>query len=117
MKIVLSNGLFDHLNHGHIAHLFAAKALGDILIVAVTADDHAETKPLYLEQDRAALVRALSCVDHVMVVTGLLDALKICRPHILAQGREYQYTGLGEVYAVYCQMHGVEIAFTDTPKE
>ena len=117
MKIVLSNGLFDHLNHGHIAHLFAAKALGDILIVAVTADDHAETKPLYLEQDRAALVRAISCVDHVMVVTGLLDALRICRPHVLAKGKDYQKTGLEDTYDAYCHRHGIEILFTDTPKE
>ena len=34
-KIVFANGCFELLHVGHLRYLFAAKALGDILVVAV----------------------------------------------------------------------------------
>ena len=38
-RIVFTNGCFDFLHRGHITYLSHAKALGDILIVAVNSDD------------------------------------------------------------------------------
>lgn len=37
MKIVLAHGCFDIFHYGHLMHLKAAKALGDYLVVSVTA--------------------------------------------------------------------------------
>ena len=37
-RIVLANGCFDVLHVGHIRYLRGAKALGDILVVAVNGD-------------------------------------------------------------------------------
>ena len=39
MKKVITYGTFDLLHYGHINLLQRAKALGDYLIVGVTADD------------------------------------------------------------------------------
>ena len=38
MKKVITYGTYDLLHHGHVALLKRAKALGDYLIVGVTAD-------------------------------------------------------------------------------
>ena len=37
-KIVLAGGVFDIIHPGHIHTLNAAKALGDILVVAIATD-------------------------------------------------------------------------------
>ncbi|WP_423880855.1 adenylyltransferase/cytidyltransferase family protein, partial [Bradyrhizobium sp.] len=39
-KIVLCHGVFDLLHVGHIRHLRAAKAFGDILVVTITDDPY-----------------------------------------------------------------------------
>ncbi len=38
-KIVFANGCFELIHVGHLRYLFAAKALADILIVAVNTDE------------------------------------------------------------------------------
>ena len=38
-KIVQCHGCFDLLHIGHIRHLQAARAMGDVLVVTVTADE------------------------------------------------------------------------------
>ena len=37
-KVVLANGCFDILHVGHLRYLEAARALGDVLVVAVNSD-------------------------------------------------------------------------------
>ena len=44
MTTVLCHGHFDVLHPGHIAHLNAARRMGDTLIVSITGDDYV-TKP------------------------------------------------------------------------
>ena len=41
-KIVLAGGVFDIIHPGHIHTLNAAKALGDVLVVAIATDRTAE---------------------------------------------------------------------------
>ena len=41
-KIVLAGGVFDIIHPGHIHTLNAAKALGDVLVVAIATDSTAE---------------------------------------------------------------------------
>ena len=43
MKKVITYGTYDLLHYGHIRLLERAKALGDYLIVGVTADDFDKT--------------------------------------------------------------------------
>ena len=40
-RIVFANGCFDVLHVGHVRYLEAAKALGDLLIVAINSDEQA----------------------------------------------------------------------------
>ena len=41
-KIVLAGGVFDIIHPGHIHTLNAAKALGDVLVVAIATDNTAQ---------------------------------------------------------------------------
>ena len=41
-KIVLAGGVFDIIHPGHIHTLNAAKALGDVLVVAIATDKTAQ---------------------------------------------------------------------------
>ena len=95
-KLVLTNGCFDLLHLGHVRYLEAARSLGDVLVVAINGDDSVralkgEGRPLNRERDRAAVVAALECVDHVVIfpevrVTRLLERV---RPAIYVKGGDY----------------------------
>jgi rfaE bifunctional protein nucleotidyltransferase chain/domain len=95
-KLVLTNGCFDLLHTGHVRYLQAARALGDALVVAINGDDSVralkgEGRPLNTERDRAEVVAALECVDHVVIfpevrVTRLLEKV---RPTIYVKGGDY----------------------------
>ena len=57
-RIVFANGCFDILHAGHVRYLEAAKALGDLLIVAVNSDEQGrrlkgEGRPLMPQDQRA----------------------------------------------------------------
>ena len=95
-KLVLTNGCFDLLHVGHVRYLQAARALGDALAVAINGDESVralkgEGRPLNREADRAEVVAALECVDHVVIfpevrATSLLEKV---RPAIYVKGGDY----------------------------
>ena len=95
-KVVLANGAFDLLHVGHVRYLQAAKAFGDVLVVAVNSDASVRrakgpTRPVVPEDERAELVAALACVDYVVVfaddtVVPIIQALK---PDVHAKGTDY----------------------------
>lgn len=71
MKKVITYGTYDHLHYGHVKLLERAKALGDYLIVGVTADsfDYARGK-LNVEQslmERIEAVKATGLADEIIV--------------------------------------------------
>ena len=72
-RVVLARGAFDLLHPGHVRYLQAARAEGDVLIVAIDADavvrDRKGTeRPFLPESERAEVLAALACVDGVVVV-------------------------------------------------
>ena len=95
-KVVFTNGCFDILHTGHVTYLEAARSLGDCLIVGLNSDSSIRAikgpeRPINREQDRARLLAALGCVDHVVlfeeetplkVITALL-------PDILIKGGDW----------------------------
>lgn len=96
-RIVFTNGCFDLLHPGHVASLRAARALGNVLIVAVNDDASVRalkgaSRPLMPVRDRAAVVAALDCVDYVTVLSGLTAStlLESIRPHVYAKGGDYE---------------------------
>jgi rfaE bifunctional protein nucleotidyltransferase chain/domain len=96
-RIVFTNGCFDVLHRGHVGYLSQARELGDVLVVAVNSDDSVRRlkgagRPVNPEEDRAAVLAALSCVDHVVVFDEdsprrLLEAV---RPDVYVKGGDYR---------------------------
>lgn len=75
--VVQCHGTFDLLHIGHVRHLEAARALGDVLIVTLTADrfvNKGPGRPVFTELLRAEMLAALDCVSYV-AVTEAADAI------------------------------------------
>lgn len=121
-KVVLANGAFDLLHVGHVRYLEGAKALGDVLVVAVNSDSSVraakgEGRPVIPARERAELVGALRCVDHVLVfdepdVRHIIRALK---PDIHAKGTDYTPDTVPERDEVLA--YGGRVAITGDPKD
>ncbi len=74
-KIAFANGHFDLIHVGHLRYLAAAKAEGDLLIVAINDDDSVARlkgagRPIVPAAERAELLAALWPVDFVVVFSG-----------------------------------------------
>jgi len=89
---VLAGGVFDIIHPGHIHTLKAAKALGDILVVAIATDKTAQKMkkriPLHNQELRCELVDCLSMVDIAIVghEKDIFETVKIVKPTIIALG-------------------------------
>jgi len=95
--IVQCHGTFDLLHPGHIVHLEDAKALGDILVVTITADrfvNKGPGRPVFNQQLRVRVLAALACVDYVVVVPypAAVEAIECVHPNIYCKGKEYERT-------------------------
>lgn len=115
---ILANGVWDMLHYGHLIHLEAARKMGNVLWVSVTDDLHVNKgkgRPVYPQEQRLALIKALRCVDHAFLASGLIEALDFVRPNILVKGIDYR-GGLHEAHEKYCRNRGIEIRYTKTPK-
>jgi len=94
--LVLTNGCFDLLHSGHLSLLEAARGEGDLLVVALNADESVRAlkgagRPLVPGEERAELLLALEAVDRVVeykdptpraVVSALL-------PDVLVKGSDW----------------------------
>jgi len=91
-KIVLAGGVFDIIHPGHIHTLNAAKALGDVLVVAVATDKTAQKMkkrlPLHNQKLRRELVSYLSMVDKAIVghEDDIFETVKAIKPDIIVLG-------------------------------
>ena len=91
-KIVLAGGVFDIIHPGHIHTLNAAKALGDVLIVAIATDKTAKKMkkrlPLHNQELRRELVSCLSMVDNAIVghEDDIFQTVKEVKPNIIVLG-------------------------------
>ena len=91
-KIVLAGGVFDIIHPGHIHTLNAAKALGDVLVVAIATDKTAEKMkkrpPLHNQELRRELVSCLTMVDSAIVghENDIIETVKEIKPDIIVLG-------------------------------
>ena len=91
-KIVLAGGVFDIIHPGHIHTLNAAKALGDVLVVAIATDKTAEKMkkrpPLHDQELRRELVSCLTMVDSAIVghENDIFETVKEIKPDIIVLG-------------------------------
>ena len=94
-RIVLCHGIFDLLHPGYIVHLEEARALGDVLVVSLTADKFVNKgpgRPFCKEALRARTLAALACVDYVVVTAfaSASAALEAVRPAVYCLGKDYE---------------------------
>lgn len=101
--VVATGGCFDLLHAGHVGTLQAARALGDCLIVCLNSDASVRRikgpdRPLVAEEDRAAVLHALGCVDAVILFDEDTPeaALERLRPDVFAKGGDYAVSDLPE---------------------
>ena len=121
-QIVFGNGCFDLLHVGHVRYLQGAKALGDILIVAVN-DDLSVTglgkrkRVVTPASERAEIIAALEGVDYVVLFSesNVENLLRTLQPHIHAKGTDYTEESVpeGEIVRAY----GGRVAIVGDPKD
>lgn len=96
--VVFTNGCYDVLHPGHVRLLEQARALGDILILALNTDASVQrmkgpTRPVITQTERADLAGSLSAVDAVTFFEddtprGLIaDVL----PDVLVKGADWSH--------------------------
>ena len=96
-RVVFTNGCFDLLHRGHVEYLKDSRACGDLLIVGLNSDASVTRlkgpeRPLTCQEDRAAILAALRCVDYVVVFDQDTPYELIARlkPHVLTKGADYK---------------------------
>lgn len=94
-RVVHCHGTFDLIHPGHLVHFEEARAMGDLLVVTLTAGNHVKKgpgRPFFNDRLRAKFLAGLSCVDLVSVVPfpAAKEAIEAVRPDIYCKGMEYK---------------------------
>ena len=107
LKVVLTNGCFDLLHPGHVALFEAARAQGDVLVVALNSDRSVreikgQGRPLVPAGERAETLLALEAVDRAVIYDEPtpLAVITALRPDVLVKGADWpldQIVGRREV--------------------
>lgn len=95
-RVVFTNGVFDLLHPGHIRYLQAARALGDLLVVAINSDrsvraNKGPERPITPESERAEILSALECVDAVVIFDEATpeEIINQVQPDVLVKGADW----------------------------
>jgi D-glycero-beta-D-manno-heptose 1-phosphate adenylyltransferase len=119
-RVVFTNGCFDLIHPGHVRCLAEARALGDVLVVAVNSDrsvrgNKGPERPLVSERDRAEVIAALASVDYVTIFDEPTPRELISRvlPTVLVKGADWaldQVAGREEVEAAGGRVVSIPLA-------
>jgi D-beta-D-heptose 7-phosphate kinase/D-beta-D-heptose 1-phosphate adenosyltransferase len=119
-RVVFTNGCFDLLHPGHVRCLAEARALGDLLVVAVNSDrsvrgNKGPERPLVPQNDRAEVLAALCSVDYVTIFDEPTprDLIASVLPSVLVKGADWGLTevvGREEVEAAGGRVVSIPIA-------
>ena len=119
-RVVFTNGCFDLLHPGHVRCLAEARALGDLLVVAVNSDSSVRgnkgpERPLVPQDDRAEVLAALSSVDYVTIFDEPTPRDLIARllPSVLVKGADWgpnEVVGREEVEAAGGRVVSIPLA-------
>jgi len=95
-RVVFTNGCFDLLHPGHMRYLYAARQMGDFLVVAVNTDRSVKSikgknRPIQSQDERAELLAALSFVDAVALFDedNPLKVIQDLLPAVLVKGGDW----------------------------
>ncbi|MFO0872767.1 MAG: PfkB family carbohydrate kinase [Phycisphaerales bacterium] len=102
-RIVLTNGGFDVIHAGHVAYLREARAIGDVLVVGVNADEEVRRqkgpgRPIFSAIERVEILSELGCVDYVTIFPEpTAEALiREVRPDVYVKGGDYRPEEINE---------------------
>jgi rfaE bifunctional protein nucleotidyltransferase chain/domain len=120
--VVFTNGCFDLLHVGHVRYLRGARALGDVLVLALNTDESIRRlkgpqRPLMGLEDRLGVLSAFEMVD---IVTAFdedtaMPILMALRPDIQAKGTDYTPDTVPEKDVV--ASYGGRVAVVGDPKD
>ena len=120
--VSFANGIFDLLHVGHVRYLSAAAQQGDILVVGLNSDASTRAlkgagRPITPAPERAEILAALECVDHVVLFEeptcdALLGRLK---PDVHCKGTDYTAETVPEAPTVLA--YGGRVAIVGDPKD
>jgi D-glycero-beta-D-manno-heptose 1-phosphate adenylyltransferase len=120
--IVFANGCFELLHVGHIRYLQAAKALGDLLIVAVNTDESMrlikpDRRPVNTDSERMELIAALEAVDYVVPLADRTPValIELLRPDVHTKGTDYTLDRIPE--RVVVERYGGRVELVGGPKD
>jgi rfaE bifunctional protein nucleotidyltransferase chain/domain len=96
-RIVFTNGCFDILHAGHVQYLTAARAEGEVLVVGLNSDASVriikgENRPIVQEDQRAAVIAGLECVNYVTLFEDP-DPFRLIQtilPDVLVKGADWE---------------------------
>ncbi len=95
-RVVFTNGCFDLLHPGHIRCLEQARALGDVLVVAINSDWgvrqlKGDRRPVIPQEERAEVLAALAAVDYVVIFDEPTPRDLVARllPDVLVKGGDW----------------------------
>jgi len=121
--VVQAHGTFDLIHLGHVRHLEAARRLGDVLIVTLTADrfvNKGPGRPVFNETLRAEMLAALEYVDWVAISESpdAVHSISAIRPDFFVKGQDYvnpdgDVTGKIVLEREAVEAHGGQVSFTD----
>src|SRR5262249_32951686 len=103
-KVVHTNGCFDLLHVGHVRGLQEARSWGDVLVVGVNSDESVRRlnkgpgRPIVPESERAEVLAALACVDHVVIFNESTpeQVLKRLLPDVHCKGADWATRPISE---------------------
>ena len=105
--IVFGNGCFDLIHVGHVRYLDAARALGDILVIAVNTEasirTNANREPSINPcEERMEVIAAQDSVTYVVPLEASVPTplIELYRPNVQAKGTDYTLEQMPERFAV-----------------
>jgi rfaE bifunctional protein nucleotidyltransferase chain/domain len=120
-RVALANGCFDVLHVGHVRLLRAARALADLLVVALNSDASARAnkgdgRPLVPLAERMELVAALAGIDYVTSFDEPSAAALLARlrPEIHVKGTDWTAETVPERDVV--EAYGGRVVIAGDPK-
>lgn len=120
--IAMANGIFDLFHVGHLRYLEGAKAEADLLVVAVNSDHSTKlnkgpSRPVIPERERAEIVAALRCVDHVVLfdTKDVISVIRLLKPDVQVKGTDYTPETIPEAAEV--RSYGGRVAVAGDPKD
>lgn len=119
-KKVLVVGVFDLFHRGHVEFLKKAATFGDELIILINGDHMTEKykrRPIYSQEDRAAILQSMSCVS-LVEITNSFDVKPIIEKYnidVIVHGDDWEHQSYLEQIRCseeYLSEQNVTVAYT-----